>query len=59
MNTDKCVSCKHYNSFFYSCDLYYEERYIGEGDFDILPVSTKNISKSECEYEQKEVSDGL
>ena len=56
MKRDKCITCKHYNSFFGSCDLYYEERYIGECDFDILPVNIRNIEEVECEYEQKEVN---
>ena len=56
MERDKCITCKHYDSFFDSCTLYYEEVYIGEGDFDVMPVSIRNINKSECEYEQKEVN---
>lgn len=56
MERDKCITCKHYDSFFDSCTLYYEEVYVGEGDFDVMPVSIRNINKSECEYEQKEVS---
>ena len=51
MKIYKCMTCKHYNSFFCSCDLYYEEKYIGEGDFDIKPVSIKSVSELECEYE--------
>ena len=56
MERDKCITCKHYDSFFGACDLYYEEVYMGEGDFDVMPVSIRNVNKSECEYEQKEVS---
>ena len=56
MNLDKCRNCKHYDTFFNSCSLYYEEQYVGEGDFDIRPVSIRNVNKSECEYEQKEVN---
>ena len=52
MKIYKCMTCKHYNSFFCSCDLYYEEKYIGEGDFDISPVNIRYIDKSECEYEK-------
>ena len=55
MKRDKCISCKHYEPFFSSCNLYQEEVYLGEGDFDVMPVSIKDVSKSECEYEQKEV----
>ena len=54
MKIDKCKNCKHYSSFFNSCDLYYEDVYLGEGDFDVRPVSIKSISKSECEYEVKD-----
>ena len=51
MKIDKCKNCKHYNQFFNSCDLYYEDVYLGEGDFDVHPVSIKSVSKSECQYE--------
>ena len=51
MKIDKCKNCKHYNSFFNSCGLYYQDVYLGEGDFEIHPVSIKNVSKLECEYE--------
>lgn len=54
MNRNKCVTCKHYCSFFNSCNLYYEEIYMGEGDFDVQPVSVRNVNKSECEYEAKD-----
>lgn len=50
MNIQKCKTCKHYESFFGSCNLYYKEVYLGEGDFDIRPVSVENIDESECEY---------
>lgn len=53
MKRNKCITCKHYNSFFGSCDLYYEEIYLGEGDFDVHPVSIKSVNKSECKYEAK------
>lgn len=56
MNIDKCISCKHYEPFFNSCNLYYEEVYLGEGDFNVMPVSIRSVNKSECEYEQKEVN---
>lgn len=51
MKVDKCKNCKHYNPFFNSCDLYYEDVYLGEGDFEVHPVSIKSISKSECKQE--------
>lgn len=54
MKRDKCISCKHYEPFFSSCGLYDEEIYIGEGDFEIRPVSIRSVNKSECEYEAKE-----
>lgn len=53
MKRDKCITCKYYNSFFGSYDLYYEEIYLGEGDFDVHPVNIKSVNKSECEYEAK------
>lgn len=53
MKFDKCKNCKNYDSFFNSCNLYYEEIYLGEGDFDTHPVSIKRVSKSECEYKEK------
>lgn len=56
MNINKCISCKHYEPFFSSCGLYDEEAYIGEGDFEIRPVSIRSVSWLECEYEQKEVN---
>ena len=53
MKIDKCKNCKHYNSFFNSCGLYYQDVYLGEGDFEVHPVSIKSVSKLECEYEAK------
>lgn len=53
MKRDKCITCIHYEPFFNSCNLYQEEVYFGEGDFNVMPVSIRNINKSECEYEQK------
>ncbi len=53
MNIDKCMSCKHYEAFFGSCNLYNEEIYIGEGNFEIRPVSIRSVNKSECKYEKK------
>lgn len=57
MNIHKCINCKHYDSFFGSCDLYYEEVYMNEGDFDIRSVSIRNVNKSECQYELKRITD--
>ena len=54
MKINKCKSCKHYDSFFNSCNLYYEDVYLGEDDFDFRPVSIKSVTKSECEYEVKD-----
>ena len=51
MRIDKCKNCKNYNSFFNGCDLYYNEVYLGEGNFEIHPVSIRSISEIECEYE--------
>ena len=53
MKINKCKSCKHYDSFFNSCNLYYNEVYLGEGSFEYSPVGIKNITTSECEYEVK------
>lgn len=53
MNYSKCRTCKHYDLFFDACELYTEEIYLGEGDYDDKPVRIKNISEDECEYEQK------
>lgn len=50
MNIRKCKNCVFYEPFFNSCNLYQEEVYLGEGDFDVMPVNIKSISKSECEY---------
>ena len=52
MERTKCKTCKHYENFFNSCNLYYKEVYLGEGEFDIQSVSIKNINKSECKYEK-------
>ena len=54
MKIDKCRTCKHYDSFFNSCDLYYSEVYLGEGSFEYRPIGIKSITKSECEYEVKD-----
>ena len=51
-----CQDCVHYESFFGSCNLYYEEVYMGEGEYDIRPVRVERISKSECEYTKKGTS---
>ena len=51
MNIEKCSTCKNYDSFFGSCELFLKEVYLGEGDWDVLPVSIKNIKEKECEYE--------
>lgn len=53
MNINKCKSCEHYEPFFSSCKLYYEEVYVGEGDFDTFLISIKEVSKTECNYEKK------
>ena len=53
MNINKCKSCAFYEPFFNSCLLYFDEVYLGEGDFDIVPVNIKNVSKLECEYTKK------
>ena len=50
MNEKKCKTCAFYDSFFNSCNLYSDEVYLGEGDFNVIPVKIKNINKSECNY---------
>lgn len=54
MNRDKCINCKHYDTFFGTCDLYYEEIYLSDGEYELRPVSIRSISKSECKYKVKE-----
>ena len=53
MNISKCKSCAFYDKFFDSCLLYFDEVYLGEGEFDIVPVNIKNISELECGYAKK------
>lgn len=53
MNTNKCKGCEYYEPFFSGCKLYDEEVYMGEGDFDVFPVSVKEVSKAECNYKKK------
>lgn len=53
MDINKCIKCRYYDSFFGSCSLYFEEIYMGEGDYEQRPVSVRSVSKSECEYEPK------
>jgi hypothetical protein len=52
MDVTKCRTCKNFDTFFYSCNLYEREVYLGEGEVDFQHVSIRSISKSECEYEQ-------
>ena len=54
MNEKKCKTCAFYDSFFNSCNLYFDEVYFGEGDFNIIPVNIKKINKSECNYIAKD-----
>ena len=56
MKRDRCISCKHYEPFFSSCDLYDEEVYTGEGNFEVRPVSIRTVGWLECEYETKEAN---
>ena len=53
MNINKCKTCVFYDSFFNSCILHSDEVYLGEGDFDVVPVNIKNVSKLECGYAKK------
>lgn len=53
MNINKCKSCEHFEPFFCGCKLYDEEVYMGEGDFDVFPISIKEVSKTECNYGKK------
>ena len=53
MNINKCKTCVFYEPFFNSCSLYSEEVYLGEGDFDVMPVSIKEVSWLDCEYTKK------
>lgn len=54
MRISKCKTCKNYNKFYNSCDLYFDEVYLGEGDYDIVPVSIRRISTKDCQYEKEE-----
>ena len=54
MDIKTCKNCQHYDSFFGTCDLYYEEIYVGDGDFEERPMSIRNINGAECEYKQKD-----
>ena len=54
MNEKKCKTCAFYDLFFNSCNLYSDEVYFGEGDFNIIPVNIKKINKSECDYIAKD-----
>lgn len=54
MKINKCKSCAFYEPYFSSCVLYDEEVYIGEGDFEIRPVSIRSVNKSECGYIAKD-----
>ena len=53
MNINKCRTCKHYDSFFGSCNLYVKEVYLGEGEWDVRPVRITNVEETECEYRHK------
>lgn len=54
MDISRCKTCKNYEDFFGSCELYVRDVYLGEGDWDIQPVRIKNIDEDECEYEECE-----
>lgn len=51
---EKCRTCKHYDSFFDSCNLYVKDVYLGEGDWDEQFIRIKEVEESECEYEEVE-----
>lgn len=53
MNISRCKTCIFYEPFFSSCNLYDEEVYMGEGDFETRPISIRSVNKSECKYEKK------
>ena len=55
MNIEKCRTCNHFEPFFYSCNLYKREVYLGEGDFDLQHVSIKEVDEIECKYEKQQV----
>ncbi len=56
MDIHKCITCKHYCLLFNSCNLYYKGLYVGQEDFDIRPISIRDIEESECEYEVKRIT---
>ena len=45
-----CQDCVYYDSFFGSCNLYYEEVEIEEGELQERPVRGERMSEGECEY---------
>ena len=53
MNIRKCKTCVFYEPFFNTCNLCQEEVYLGEGDFEVIPVSIKKVNQLECEYTKK------
>lgn len=53
MNIKKCKTCAFYEPFFNSCNLYQDEIYLDEGDFNVIPTDIKYVSKLECEYTKK------
>jgi len=55
MNIDKCKTCKNFDSFFYSCNLYSKEIYLDEGELNLVPINIKEVKKNECKYENKKV----
>ena len=50
----KCKTCENYDYFFGSCKLYFKEVYLGEGDFDCIPVNIRNVDIKECKYKSIE-----
>lgn len=52
---EKCRTCKHFEPFFYSCNLYEREVYMDEGDFNLQHVSIKEVDETECEYVKQQV----
>lgn len=50
---ERCRTCKHFEHFFNSCNLYAREVYLGEGEWDIQPVRIKDVEEDECKYNKK------
>lgn len=51
MDIERCKTCKNYEKFFNSCNLYYKCVYLGDGEYGEQPVSIREIPNEDCDYE--------